>query len=72
MNTLPYFTIQDDMIELPPGTYRWCQCGCSTSQPFCDGSHNQPCNNALEVTISKPQTIALCRNKEQTELELVD
>ena len=26
-------------LELAPGTYWWCACGRSKSQPFCDGSH---------------------------------
>ncbi|HWC52147.1 MAG TPA: CDGSH iron-sulfur domain-containing protein [Chitinophagaceae bacterium] len=28
-------------ITLEPGrTYKWCQCGLSKSQPFCDNSHH--------------------------------
>ncbi|MDH5301109.1 MAG: CDGSH iron-sulfur domain-containing protein [Gammaproteobacteria bacterium] len=61
MSNVPMFFIEDDVIELGPGTYLWCQCGRSSAQPFCDGSHAQPCKNALEVTIDKPQTIMLCR-----------
>jgi CDGSH iron-sulfur domain-containing protein 3 len=26
-------------LELEPGKYWWCACGRSSSQPFCDGSH---------------------------------
>lgn len=26
-------------LDLEPGTYYWCACGKSSSQPFCDGSH---------------------------------
>ena len=25
--------------KVEPGTYWWCACGRSKSQPFCDGSH---------------------------------
>ena len=25
-------------LELEPGTYYWCSCGKSKTQPFCDGS----------------------------------
>ena len=27
------------VIEVEPGTYEWCACGRSSTQPFCDGSH---------------------------------
>jgi len=27
------------VMEMDPGTYYWCACGRSKSQPFCDGSH---------------------------------
>jgi CDGSH-type Zn-finger protein len=26
-------------MEMEAGTYFWCSCGRSSSQPFCDGSH---------------------------------
>jgi CDGSH-type Zn-finger protein len=27
------------VLDLEPGTYLWCACGRSSTQPFCDGSH---------------------------------
>lgn len=27
------------LVDLPAGDYRWCACGRSRRQPFCDGSH---------------------------------
>ena len=30
---------QPAVLTLDSGTYHWCQCGRSKSQPFCDGTH---------------------------------
>lgn len=27
------------VLDIQPGTYAWCACGGSKSQPYCDGSH---------------------------------
>lgn len=27
------------VLELEPGKYKWCACGLSTNQPFCNGAH---------------------------------
>jgi CDGSH-type Zn-finger protein len=27
------------VLEVDPGTYAWCACGRSATQPYCDGSH---------------------------------
>ena len=29
------------VVEVEPGVYYWCACGHSSSQPFCDGTHNE-------------------------------
>ncbi len=51
------------VLTLEPGTYYWCSCGKSASQPFCDGSHEgtdfQP--QVLEITETKK--VALCQCK---------
>ena len=27
------------VLDVEPGTYAWCACGGSSTQPYCDGSH---------------------------------
>ncbi len=27
------------VMDVEPGTYAWCACGQSKTQPYCDGSH---------------------------------
>ena len=46
--------------EMEPGTYRWCQCGRSKNQPFCDGSHQGTEFTPLETTIAEKKKVAWC------------
>jgi len=45
------------------GTYYWCACGKSATQPFCDGSHKGTEFTPLEVEISEAKTVAWCQCK---------
>jgi CDGSH-type Zn-finger protein len=47
-------------LELEPGTYYWCACGRSKSQPFCDGSHEGTGIEPKEFVIAEKQTVSLC------------
>ena len=47
-------------MELEPGTYYWCACGRSKSQPFCDGSHEGTGFEPKEFVIAEKQTVSLC------------
>ena len=45
------------------GTYWWCACGLSKSQPFCDGAHQGSGMRALEVEIVENRIVAWCACK---------
>ena len=46
-----------------PGSYWWCSCGRSKSQPFCDGSHSGTGFTPVEVTIEEERNVAWCACK---------
>ena len=43
-----------------PGTYWWCSCGRSKSQPFCDGSHKGSTFSPVKTEITEAKTVAWC------------
>ena len=45
------------------GTYRWCTCGLSKNQPYCDGSHKGSGFVPLKVEISEKKQVAFCTCK---------
>jgi CDGSH-type Zn-finger protein len=46
--------------KVEPGTYFWCACGRSKSQPFCDGSHKGTGFTPLKTEIAEAKTVAWC------------
>jgi CDGSH-type Zn-finger protein len=48
---------------LEAGTYYWCACGRSKTQPYCDGSHAGTGIEPIEVVIDAPKKVALCTCK---------
>jgi len=48
------------VLKLESGTYWWCACGRSATQPFCDGSHAGTGLEPVEVALDAPRTVALC------------
>ncbi len=47
-------------MELEPGIYRWCACGKSQNQPFCDDSHKETGFTPIEFEITEQKMYALC------------
>jgi len=51
------------VVDLEPGTYWWCQCGRSETQPFCDGAHKGTDFRPVAVEIEEARRVALCQCK---------
>jgi len=47
-------------MDMDAGTYFWCSCGRSKSQPFCDGSHTGTSFRPVKVVLNKPQRVKWC------------
>ena len=60
------------VTELQPGTYWWCACGRSKTQPFCDGSHEGTGLEPRELVIAEPKRVALCTCKQSSNKPFCD
>lgn len=45
---------------LKKGTYFWCSCGKSESEPFCDSSHGGTGKKPFEFVITSYEEVSLC------------
>lgn len=59
-----------EMVE--EGEYRWCACGRSKNQPFCDGSHRSSPYLPLRVKIDAPRKVAWCACKRSAKVPYCD
>ncbi len=50
-------------LEMEAGTYFWCTCGKSASQPFCDGSHKGSSFTPEKVVFEEAKTVSWCACK---------
>lgn len=48
------------ILDLEPGTYYWCACGQSDTQPFCNGAHQGGDFQPLRFEVELPGRKALC------------
>lgn len=48
------------VLELEAGTYWWCACGRSKTQPFCDGSHKGSAFTPVKFELAQARKVALC------------
>ena len=60
------------VLDLAPGTYAWCACGLSASQPFCDGSHEGTAFSPVEIVITEQRRVALCQCKNAVKAPFCD
>ena len=52
------------VLELEAGTYMWCQCGKSSKQPFCDGSHAGSEFSPVKLLLEEAKKVVLCQCKQ--------
>jgi len=60
MNEPTIFQKSPIVQQTKAGTYFWCSCGRSKSQPFCDGSHKGSSFGPMKVEITAAKTVAWC------------
>ncbi len=60
-------------VEVEAGkSYLWCACGCSATQPFCDGSHAGTGLTPLKFTAAETGTVWLCGCKHTSDKPYCD
>lgn len=49
------------VLDLEPGTYWWCACGLTSSQPFCNGAHKGTGFAPVKVEVAEAGRKAFCQ-----------
>lgn len=49
------------VLDLEPGTYWWCACGLTSTQPFCNGAHKGTGFAPVKVEITEAGRKAFCQ-----------
>ncbi len=57
------FSRKPDIRDVTPGSYFWCSCGYSDTQPFCDGQHIRHGMMPVMLDVPEKRTIAFCNCK---------
>ena len=48
------------VLDMKPGSFYWCACGKSKTQPFCDGSHKGSGFAPLNTDLTEAKKVAWC------------
>ncbi|HLD14708.1 MAG TPA: CDGSH iron-sulfur domain-containing protein [Burkholderiales bacterium] len=59
-------------LTLQPGSYWWCACGRSQTQPFCDGSHKGTGLEPVKLELGETRRVYLCGCKHSRTKPLCD
>ncbi|GAB4328973.1 MAG: hypothetical protein Kow0074_25200 [Candidatus Zixiibacteriota bacterium] len=52
------------VIEEQPRKVAWCQCGRSTNQPYCDGSHKATDIRPIIIELTEAKRVSWCGCKQ--------
>jgi CDGSH-type Zn-finger protein len=59
-------------VDLEPGTYFWCACGRSATQPACDGSHRGSEWTPVRYEVTEAKKVWFCGCKHTQKAPLCD
>lgn len=74
MNDTPVIAQRSPIaVEVEMGkTYFWCQCGLSSKQPFCDGSHKSTAFTPIRYHAEESKKVFFCGCKHTSRKPLCD